>query len=159
MKKFILIVMVMFLAVATHAQTIASLTSAKDTIHGNGAGNTRTWTSPAVTQGYRAWTVEVYVTTTGTHATDSTHAEVYASMDGTNYFKLTDLGTPYLIGTSAYYSSTVVGTKLSSAGTGAVGWVWHMNSPLPYRYIQVKLTQYKLLSIITMTRGKLHLYK
>lgn len=159
MKKLIFILIAMMIVGAVQSQTIAALTSAKDSIHGNAAGNSRSWISPQITQGYRAWAVEIYVTTTGTHATDSTNVTLWASMDGTNYFKLTDLGTPWLIGTSAYYASTVVATKLSSAGTAAVGWVWHMNTPLPYRYIKATVTQYKLLSVVTLTRAKLHLYK
>lgn len=148
-------------AVASNAQATISLTpDTTGTIIGTAAGNYHLFTSPIINLGYDGFAIEVYATTSGTHATDSTHVEVYASEDGTNYFMLTDLGTPYLISTAKYRAATTVGYKLSSEGTGAVGWVWKASdATLPYKYIRVKVTQYKVGSILTVNRCKLHLFK
>lgn len=161
MKKIFLLLALVIASYAVSAQTTVSLTpDTTGTIIGTAAGNYHNFTSPVITNAYQGFAIEVYVTTSGTHATDSTHVEIYASEDGTNYFMLTDLGTPYLISTAKYRSAFTVGYKLSSEGTGAVGWVWKGSaSTLPYRYIRVKVTQYKVSSILTVNRCKLHLFK
>lgn len=159
----------MFFTLSMSAQVIVSLTpDTAGTIIGvdhatTAGGNVHKFTSPQITGGYQAWAIDVYVTASGTHATDSTHVAVYGSYDGTNYFQITDLGTPWLIGSGVYYGSTYsgntyMGVRLSSTGATA-GWGWKVASPMPYRYIQVKISQYKKLSILTVNRCKLHLFK
>jgi hypothetical protein len=160
MKKLILIFAALLFTATMHAQIFAAMTpDTAGTIAGMGVGRSHYFTSPAITQGYQAWAVDIYVTTTGTHATDSTNIIIEASEDGTNFFKLTDLGTPWKISTAAYYASTTTATRLSSAGTGAVGWVWKIVSPLPYRYVRAKITQYKDASILTVNRCNLVVVK
>jgi hypothetical protein len=84
-------------------------------------------------------------------------------MDGTNFFKVSEV-TPKLLGTAAWRSAGVTaiiytGKKYSSEGTGAVGWVWAATTPLTYRYVRLKVTQYKASSILTVDRAKLSIYK
>jgi len=167
MKKLISLLCALLISTVLLAQTntITMVPDTAGTIIGvdnatTTGGNIHKFTAGVINTGYSGWAVEVYVTTSGTHATDSTRVEVYGSMDGTNYFKITDLGTPWLLGTAKYRAGTdLVGYKLSSEGTGAVGWVWKSAAPITYRYIQVKIAQLKKLSILTVNRCKLHLFK
>lgn len=172
MKKLFLILFAVLTVSIGQAQTVAALTpDTTGTLLGSAPGTVHTFTSPKITGDYKAWSIEVYVTTTGTHATDSTHAQMYGSMDGTNYFPLTYalMGVPRLVGaafaasTFSYYQGTAgnltTGTKLSSAGTGAGGWTWNVLTPCPYKYIAVKITQYKALSVLTVNRCHIHLVK
>lgn len=172
MKKLFLIMFAFQMMGAAQSQVVATLTpDTTGTILGSAPGTVHRFTSPVITGSYSSWSVEVYVTTTGTHATDSTHAQMYGSMDGTNYFPLTYalMGVPRLVGagfaasTFSYYQGVAgaltTGTKLSSAGTGAGGWIWNVLSPCPYRYIAVKITQYKAASILTVNKCRLHLVK
>jgi len=163
MKRFVFILAALLCFAAAQAQITVNFTAdTAGAIAGTAAGTTHYYTSPQVTGTYY-YTIELYVTAGGTHATDSTRVNVYGSMDGTNYYLLTDLGTPWLISTAKYRASdpTVATTayRLSSEGTGAVGWVWHPTTILQYRYIRLKITQYKAASTLTMTRAKLHLFK
>lgn len=159
MKKLIFVIALLVGFVCANAQTTINLTAdTTGTIAGTAAGTYHLYTSPIITQGYSGYSIDVYVTASGTHATDSTHIEIYASLDGTNYFKLTDLGTPYLVSYGTYQSSVTMASRLSSAGATA-GWAWKGTTTLPYRYIQVKVTQYKVASVLTINRCKLHLYK
>lgn len=144
------------------AQTYTLTPDTTGTITGLAGGRTHYFTSPAITS-YAGWTVDIYVTTTGTHATDSTIVTLEASMDGTNFFKVSEV-TPKLLGTAAWRSAGVTaiiytGKKYSSEGTGAVGWVWAATTPLTYRYVRLKVTQYKASSILTVDRAKLSIYK
>lgn len=171
MKKILLICLMLF-AVAVSAQTTVNLTAdTTGTLAGSATGTVHTFTSPIITGSYSAWSIEVYVTASGTHATDSTRVQMFGSMDGTNYFPLTYalMGVPRLTGvayaaaTTTYYQGTAgnatTGARLSSAGTGAGGWVWNVTSPIPYRYISVKISQYKAASVLTVNKCRLHLNK
>lgn len=144
------------------AQTYTLTPDTTGTMTGNAAGLTHYFTSPAITS-YAGWAVDLYVTTGGTHALDSTIVTLEASMDGTNYFKVSEI-TPKLIGTAAYRSTGVAaiiytGKKYSSEGTGAVGWVWAATTPLTYKYVRIKVTQYRALSVLTINRAKLSIFK
>jgi hypothetical protein len=123
-------------------------------------GNIHKFTAGVINTGYSGWAIEVFVTATGTHATDSTRVTVYGSMDGTNYFKITDLGTPWLLGGAAYRAGTdVAGYRLSDGGGATGGWIWKVASPMTYRYLRVQIAQFKKSSILTVNRCKLHLFK
>lgn len=161
MKKLILLFAVLLLGYCTQAQvmsyTLNMATDSSGVYAGSGAGTVHYCTSPYIGSGAYNWTLELKVTASGTHATDSTEVIVEGSMDGTTYFKLTDLGTPWLGAYSVYYTVPVVGARLSA--TGAVGyWVWHPTVVLNYRYVRFKITQYKVLSVLTVNRAKLHLF-
>lgn len=158
MKKLFLIGLLFLLVLPAISQTTVSLTAdTSGTMAGLAAGRTHYFTSPLITQGYH-YAIECYVTTSGTHATDSTTVSVEGSVDGTNFFTL-DCSTPGLISTAKYRSWQYTGYKLSSEGTGAVGWVWKPTTELNLRYVRLKITQYKLLSVLTINRAKLHLFK
>ena len=172
MKKLLILFSVLiFAAFQVDAQTTINLTpDTTGTIIGvdnavTTGGNMHKFTSPVITQGWR-WGVYVYVTTTGTHATDSTRVEIWGSQDGTNYFRLKyeDVGRPALLSTAKFYYGVAVtgfttGVKLSSEGTGAVGWYWTPTTVLPYRYVQVRIYQLKAGSILTVNKCQLHLFK
>jgi len=177
MKKLIILSIFSLMWFVVHSQTTVSLTpDTTGTIIGvdnatTTGGNVHTFKSPQITGGPYFWSLEVYVTIAGTHATDSTRVVVYSSMDGTNYTQLTyaDLGIPKLAGagtataTTTYYQGVApageVGARRSSAGTGAGGWNWHPTTPLTYRYIMVKIYQLKALSTCTVNKCRLHLFK
>ena len=159
MKKIVLISLLLLAAFTAQPQIIARLTAdTAGTIAGCTAGRTHYFTSPKITNGYN-FSIEIYVTPSGTHATDSTKVVIEASSDGSTYFTLTDLGTPFKIGTAAYYASTTTATRLSGAGHDAVGWTWTPGYILTHRYVRAKITQYKTGSILTVNRANLHLYK
>ena len=170
MKKLLLL-LALIVSIAASAQEVNLTPDTTGTLLGSAGGTVHTFTSPKINGSYQAWAIEVYVTTTGTHATDSTRVQMFGSMDGTNYFPLTYalMGIPRLVGaayaasTFKYYQGTAgnatTGVKLSSEGTGAGGWTWNVTSPIPYRYVSVKITQYKASSILTVNKCRLHLYK
>lgn len=159
MRKLMILFAFMAFWMLAGAQTTISLTpDSTGTITGTATGKMHEYTSPVISGRY-SFAVEVYVTTGGTHATDSTQVYVYGSMDGTNYFQITDMGTPWLLGTAKYSASRKCGYKKSSEGTGAVGWVWHPDTDLNYRYIKVTIEQFKAASVLTVNRCKLHVFK
>lgn len=162
MKKYLFLLAFMAFGLLAGAQTFTLTPDTTGTIAGLAGGRTHYYTSPSINT-YAAWTVDLYVTTGGTHATDSTIVTLEASMDGENYFKVSEI-TPKLLGTSAWRSTGVTailytGKKYSSEGTGAVGWVWAATTPLTYKYIRLKVTQYKALSVLTINRAKLSIFK
>lgn len=162
MKKLFLTIAFLFSVAVLMAQNTITMTpDTAGTIAGTAAGVTHKYTVGPITGGPYPYAVEVYITASGTHATDSTHVALWASMDGTNYFQLTDQGTPWLLGYAVYNSTalpTTIGKRLSSAGATA-GWIWHPTWYMQYRYYQVRVTQYKVGSILTVNRAKMHLFK
>ena len=179
--KSILILFAVLIAFAVQAQipkgtTIVLKPDTAGTIIGvdnavTTGGNVHTFKSGFIQGGPYVWSVETYVTITGTHATDSTRVEVWGSMDGINYSRLKyeDVGRPTLTGaafaapTNNFYYGVAVtgyttGVRLSSAGTGPAGWHWHPTALLSYRFIAVKIYQLKALSICTVNKCNLHLF-
>lgn len=169
MKTFLLIAALILFSVVSQAQYMIALTP--DTTGTLSVTSTNTsvmhkFTSPRITS-LMQYSLDVYVTASGTHATDSTHVSVWGSMDGTNYFQITTLGTPWLVGYGAYYATTYLlgsasaytytGYRLSSAGATA-GWAWTPQLWMTWRYIQVRITQYKALSVLTVNRCYLHTF-
>jgi hypothetical protein len=160
-KLFVTLAFLFSVAILMAQTTITMKPDTAGTIAGTASGVTHTFTVGPISGGSYTYSVEVYVTASGTHATDSTHVTLYASMDGTNYFKLTDQGIPWLLSYAAYNSTdlpTYTAKRLSSAGATA-GWVWHPTWYLQYRYYQVRVTQYKVGSVLTINKARLHLFK
>jgi hypothetical protein len=162
MKKLFLLFAILCLGFAAQAQVVSLTADTAGTLIGQAAGLTHKFTSPAITSNSQ-WAIELLVTPSGTHSTDSTRVQIFGSMDGTNYFQITDLGTPWLVGTAKYRGATdaagLCGYRLSSEGHAQVGWTFMPTTTLKYRYVQVRVTQYKLLSILTVDRAKLHIFK
>lgn len=159
MKTFLLIAALILFSVVSQAQYMIALTP--DTTGTLSVTSTNTsvmhkFTSPRITSLFQ-YSLDVYVTASGTHATDSTEVKLYGSMDGTNYFLITTAGTPWLLNSGIYYSSVPMGARLSSTGATA-GWVWTPQLWMTWRYIQVRITQYKALSVLTVNRCYLHTF-
>lgn len=161
MKKLFLISLVLLLGIVASAQnTITLYPDTAGTIVGSGAGVLHKFTSGNIQSGALPYSIEVFVTASGTHVDDSTRVHVYGSMDNVNFFKITDLGTPWTTASGAYRAGTdITAYRLSNGGGATGGWVWHPTWYLQYRYIQVRITQYKVGSILTVNKCRLHLFR
>lgn len=167
MKRLLIVLSLLLAVFVTQAQlrTFTMTPDTTGTIIGvdnatTSGGNMHKFTSPLITQNYNGG-VYVYVTASGTHATDSTRVELWASMDGTNYFRLKyeDVGRPALLGYAGFYygvatTGATTGYRLSSAGATA-GWYWKIDH-IKYRYLQARIYQLKAGSILTVNECKLH---
>jgi len=158
MKKYLIILGLFILALATMAQVRLNFTPAtNDSIVG--AATKYCTLSGAITQ-KQAGVIEVYITPS-ISSSDSTHVWIEGSQNGSTWYKL-DLGTPALsVGT--YYTENAVVTAAGynfngRMGTSAAGWLWEVDV-IGHPYLRVAVQHFKAATSVVITRAAIYLKK
>lgn len=160
MKKLItLICLVLIAGMALGQQRLTFTPTSNDSVVG-AATKYCTLTNP-ITQ---KWTgcIEVYITPS-VSSSDSTHAWIEGSQDGSTWYKVTTLNAPDLV-TGTYYSSNASTIASGYAyrgrmGTTAAGWLWTTNDYIQYPYLRVAIQHFKPATSVKITRAQIYIKK
>jgi len=160
MKKILALIFLVSLAFASMAQTGVQMTFTPATNDSIVGAATKYCTLSNTIKGQWNAAIEVYITPS-ISSSDSTHVWVEGSMNGTQWYKMINLGEPAKsVGTYYTTNATVAAAGYDykgRMGTSAAGWLWQPQWFICPPYLRVAVQHFKAATSVKITRATLYL--
>ena len=160
MKKLLLLIPLLMLFAFSQAQTGKRMTFTPTTNDSIVGAATKYCTLSGPITGQWNASNEVYITPS-ISSSDSTHVWVEGSMNGTQWYKLINLGEPARSVGTYYTANATVATAgydyKGRMGTSAAGWLWQPQWFICPPYVRVAVQHFKAATSVKITRAYIYL--